>query len=51
VSVADASLLPSPCGVGPSWTIMALSRSVAEHLAADHSVAPRCSAARLRASR
>jgi choline dehydrogenase-like flavoprotein len=34
VYVADSSLFPSPCGVGPSWTIMALSRGIASRLAA-----------------
>jgi len=38
IHVADASLLPSACGVGPSWTIMALSRSVALSLVADCSI-------------
>jgi choline dehydrogenase-like flavoprotein len=34
VYVADASLFPSACGVAPSWTIMALARMIASHLAA-----------------
>ena len=33
VHVADASLFPSACGVGPSWTIMALARMIALNLA------------------
>lgn len=34
VYIADASLFPSPCGVSPSWTLMALSHKVASGLAA-----------------
>jgi hypothetical protein len=37
VYIADSSLFPSPSGVGPSWTIMALSRLVASRLAAARS--------------
>ena len=33
VYVADSSLFPSSCGANPSWTIMALSRRVAEGVA------------------
>ena len=29
IFVANASLFPSPCGVSPSWTVMALSHRVA----------------------
>src|SRR5262249_51270789 len=34
VFVADSSLFPTACGVGPSWTIMALSHLLTSRLAA-----------------
>jgi choline dehydrogenase-like flavoprotein len=37
VYIADSSLFPSPSGVGPSWTIMALSRLISSRLAAARS--------------